>query len=42
VIVRPNVHERLVLLSGAPTGKRGDWERVPTLLRAYKPVVKRI
>jgi hypothetical protein len=37
-----DVHDRLVLPSGAPTGKRGDWERVPTLQRAYEPMVKRI
>jgi hypothetical protein len=42
VIVWADVHNRLVLLSGASTGKRGDWVRVPTLQRAYKPMVKRI
>jgi hypothetical protein len=31
VIVWANVHDRLVLPTEAPTGKRGDWEEVPRL-----------
>jgi hypothetical protein len=42
VIVQPDIHNRLVLSSGVTTGKHSDWERVPTLPRAYESMVKRI
>jgi hypothetical protein len=42
VIVRANVHGRLVLPTKSPTARHGDWEEVPKLRRAYKPMIERI
>jgi hypothetical protein len=42
VIVRVNVHDRLVLSTEAPTVKKGAWEETPRLNVAFRPVIERI
>jgi hypothetical protein len=42
VIVRAHNHHYLVLPTKTPTGKRGDWEEVPRLQRAFEPMIERI
>jgi hypothetical protein len=42
VIIRVNVHDRLVLSTESLTARRNDWEEVPKMLRAYEPVIGRV
>jgi hypothetical protein len=42
VIVRANVHDRLVLPTEFSTAKRSDWEEALKLHRAYGPMIERI
>jgi hypothetical protein len=42
VIVRADVHDRLVLPTESLTGRCDDWEEAPRLHRAYEPVIERI
>jgi hypothetical protein len=42
VIMQAEVHDRLVLSTAAPMGRRNGWEKVPNLQSAYLPVLKRI
>jgi hypothetical protein len=42
VIVRADIHDRLVLSTEVPMGKRDGWEKVSELQRDYEPMIKRI
>jgi hypothetical protein len=42
VIVQAKFHDFLELPTGAPTGKRDLWEKVPDLQHVYDTVLKRI
>jgi hypothetical protein len=42
VIMQADIHDRMELLTDAPTGSHNSWEKVPDLQRDYRPVLKRI
>jgi hypothetical protein len=42
VIVQADIHDRLVLSTEVPMGKRDGWEKVSELQRDYEPMIKRI
>jgi hypothetical protein len=41
VIIRVDIHDRLMLLTESPMTRRSDWEEIPKLPRAYEPVIGR-
>jgi hypothetical protein len=42
VVVRADIHDRLVLSTESPTAKKTAWEETSRLHMAFRPVIKRI
>jgi hypothetical protein len=42
VIIRANIHDRMVLPTESPTAKHSNWEEVPKPHWAYEPVIERV
>jgi hypothetical protein len=42
VIVQDEVHDRLELLTATLMGTRTDWENVPDMQQANRPMIRRI